>query len=183
MWCIAGAPHLLAPPFFPDLRHVASSKYQPVFLASSNSYAPWVGPFLDHEQHGIRDTVPFVFAFTITAYEGVWHLMGSDGCFLIGLMKDGRDEQTINTHLHQFIEKRSLPCTETSHRHTPSLLLTLHLSFPGSGWGWAVVRVISSSSRCTPGLPSAPLVKVPNSPKAMCTVGGPRGQTPGPVNL
>lgn len=128
MWCIAGPPHLLAPPLFPDLRHVASSKHQPVFLASSNSCALWVSPFLDHEQHDIRDTVPFVFAFTISAYQGVWHLMGSDGCFLIGLMKDRRNEQTVITQLCQFIEKCSLPCTETLHRHTLSLLLTLHLS-------------------------------------------------------
>lgn len=46
------------------------------------------------------------------------------------------------------------------HRYPLGLLLALHLFFPQSRLGSAVVRVFSSSSGCTPGLPSAPSVDV-----------------------
>lgn len=80
----------------------------------------------------------------------------------------------INTQLCLFMEKCSLLCAKGPPRRTVSLLLTLHLSLPGEGWGLAVMRVVSSSSRCTLGLPFAPLGNTPNNPEVMCPGGGPR---------
>lgn len=44
----------------------------------------WVGSLLAYEQHDITDVDSVFFASTISAYHGVWHLIGNDGCFLNG---------------------------------------------------------------------------------------------------
>lgn len=76
------------PSIFSDPRHVASSKHQPVLLTSSDSRCTVDGLLDSLWTTWYRDIVSFFFAFTVSAYQGAWHLMDNGGCFPNGQINE-----------------------------------------------------------------------------------------------
>lgn len=165
MWCMAGAPALLVPLCFP--RYVDSSKHQPI-LVSSDSCA-------------IRDTVSFPFAFIISAHResGIqWAVMG------VSWLGEWRKESTDDQHSDVPVHGETPPATHwgPTQAHTESSVdFAPVFSWSRLGIGCGKAHFIFIKMYFWP--PLCSIMKVPQSSKVMCSVGGSRGQTSGPVNL
>lgn len=77
-------PDPLVPLYFSRSQVCGFLQTQPVLLSSSDSCALQAGPLLNLEQCDIRDTL-----ICLCIYQGICHLMGDGGGFLIGSIIEG----------------------------------------------------------------------------------------------
>ena len=154
MWCVAGAPALLVPLCFP--RYVDSSKHQPV-LVSSDSCA-------------LRDTVSFIFAFIISAHQesGIqWAVMD------VSWLGEWRKERTDDRHSDMPVHGETPLTTHwgpaQTHMESPVDFASV-FSWSRLGIGCGEGHFIFIKMYFWP--PLCSIMKVPQSSKLMCCVGG-----------